>query len=255
MIPPPSSPDEPLDLPFAGWEGRGIRVAVIDSGIHVRHPHISSVAGGISVGPDGAIEQDSYMDRLGHGTAVMAAIQEKAPLAEYFAVQVFHQSLRASARALLRAIEWSIEQRMQIVNLSLGTGNDDHAEPFSQMVQRALAAGVILVSAREMNGVCCFPGCLPGVLGVSIDETCDRNSYRVAQTESGVAFLASGYPRPAPGIRKERNLQGISFAVANMSGFVARALQGLEDRSFGNLQAALIGHADTSLNSHIATEP
>ena len=156
------------------FEGRGVRVAVIDSGVHVRHPHISAVAGGVSIGTDGAIERDSYVDRLGHGTAVMAAIQEKAPRAEYFAVQVFHNALRSSASSLLRAIEWSIEQRMDIVNLSLGTLNADYAEQFGRVVHRALASGVFLVSAREMNEQPCFPGCLPGVLGVNLDESCER---------------------------------------------------------------------------------
>jgi len=216
-------------------------VAVIDSGVHARHPHISGVTGGVSIGPDGAVEQDSYVDRLGHGTAVMAAIQEKATQAEYFAVQVFRSSLRSSARALLAAIEWTIEQRMDIVNLSLGTLNTDHTEQFSRMVERAVAAGVFLVSAREMSGQPCFPGCLPGVLGVSLDDHCDRNRYRVQKLGDGIAFLASGYPRPAPGIPRERNLQGISFAVANMSGFAARALESLEQRSLEALQGALIG--------------
>jgi len=218
-----------------------VRVAVIDSGVHAGHPHISAVAGGVSIGPDGVTEQDSYVDRLGHGTAVMAAIQEKAPQAEYFAVQVFHNSLRATTPALLRAIEWSIERRMDIVNLSLGTLNAAYTEQFNRIVERALVAGVFLVSAREMDGKPCYPGCLPGVLGVGLDESLDRNRYRVEETRNGIAFLASGYPRPAPGIPKERNLQGISFAVANMSGFAARALEGLEDRSLESLRGALTG--------------
>jgi subtilisin family serine protease len=220
-----------------------VRVAVIDSGVHAGHPHISGVSGGVSISPDGVVEQDSYVDRLGHGTAVMAAIQEKATLAEYFAVQVFHNYLRSGARALLRAIEWTIEQRMDIVNLSLGTANADHGEQFGGVIERALTAGVFLVSAREMGGQRCFPGCLPGVLGVSLDERCDRNRYRVQKVGDGIAFLASGYPRPAPGIPRERNLQGISFAVANMSGFAARAIESLEERSLENLQGALIGQA------------
>ncbi len=242
MNPMPPSPDEGPNIPFAGCEGRGVRVAVIDSGVHALHPHISAVAGGVSIRADGAVE-DSYVDRLGHGTAVMAAIQEKAGMAEYFAVQVFHESLRSSAAALLRAIEWSIERRTDIINLSLGTRNVDYMEPFSRAVERALAAGVFLVSAREMDGQPCLPGCLPGVLGVSLDEGCDRNRYRVCETENGIAFLASGYPRPAPGIPRERNLQGISFAVANMSGFAARALESLEQRSLETLRGALVGQA------------
>lgn len=225
-------------------DGSGVRVAVIDSGVHVGHPHISAVAGGVSITADGAMEQGAYVDRLGHGTAVMAAIQEKAPLAEYFAVQVFHSSLRASGRALLRAIEWSIEQRMDIVNLSLGTLNAEYAEQVRGMIERALAAGVVLVSAREMAEKPCLPGCLPGVIGVSLDESCDRDRYRVRETADGTAFLASGYPRPAPGIPKERNLQGISFAVANMSGFAARARAGMEERSVGGLREVLIELAE-----------
>jgi len=228
-------------------ERRGVRVAVIDSGVYAGHPHIAAIAGGVSIGPDGAIQQDSYVDRLGHGTAVMAAIQEKAPRAEYFAVRVFHGSLRSTTPALLRAIEWSIEQRMDIINLSLGTLNASYAEQFSKAVEGASAAGVFLVSAREINGQACFPGCLPGVLGVSLDEGGDRNRYRVREAGDGIAFLASGYPRPAPGIPKERNLQGISFAVANMSGFAARALEGLEDRSLATLQGALIAGAGAFL--------
>jgi len=38
-------------------------------------------------------------------------------------------------------------------------------------------------------------------------------------------FRASGYPRPVPGVPPARNLHGISFAVANMTGFVARACE------------------------------
>lgn len=35
---------------------------------------------------------------------------------------------------------------------------------------------------------------------------------------------ASGYPRPIPGVPPERNLKGISFAVANVTGVLARAM-------------------------------
>lgn len=51
----PLAPDE--DLPFGGVAGRGVRVAVIDSGVSPRHPHIGGVAGGASVGAGGGIEE------------------------------------------------------------------------------------------------------------------------------------------------------------------------------------------------------
>ena len=215
--------------------GRGVRVAVIDSGVHVGHPHIGPIAGGISIGREG-----SFADQLGHGTAVMAAIQEKAPDAEYFAVKVFHESLRTSTDSLLRAIEWSLENRMDVINLSLGTLKSDRAAEFEALVVRGVECGALLVSAREANGALCYPGCLGGVIGVSLDAECARDRYRVDGTRwYASGWYASGYPRPVPGVPPERNLNGISFAVANMTGFVARACEGLADRSVASVWGAL----------------
>ena len=71
---PESGPEAELAWPFPGASGRGVRVAVIDSGVNPRHPHISGIAGGASVfGPE-QIEEGCFWDTLGHGTAVMAAI-------------------------------------------------------------------------------------------------------------------------------------------------------------------------------------
>ena len=75
-----------------------------------------------------------------------------------------------------------------------------------------------------------LPGSLPGVVSVQLDWNCPRDEYRVADVDGVTVFRASGFPRPIPGVPPERNLNGISFAVANMTGFVARALQAASDR-------------------------
>src|SRR5207244_1852283 len=96
------------EYPFAAGTGDGVRVGVIDSGVNSRHPHIVSLAGGVSI-ESGNGSPDSYLDVLGHGTAVMAAIQEKAPEAEYFAVRLFQGTLSTSSASLLDAIQWCID--------------------------------------------------------------------------------------------------------------------------------------------------
>jgi hypothetical protein len=189
-------------------------VAVIDSGVNPRHPHITGVAGGVSIAADGSVEEGSFIDRLGHGTAVMAAIQEKAGTAQYYALKIFHDALRTSSTSLVRAMEWAVDQDMDVINLSLGTGNPAHADLFLPVVERAVAKGCALVSACQ-----CYPGLLAGVLGVDLDPESDRESYYLR----GETFVTAGYARSAPGIPRERNLQGISFAVASVSGFVAQA--------------------------------
>jgi len=194
-----------------------VRIAVIDSGVNPNHPHISRV--------DGGFPEHDFLDRLGHGTAVMAAIQEKAPEAEYFTVRVFDRELRTNIDALVAALQWCVDQKMDVVNLSLGTSNPAHAEKFAPLVSR-----VILVSAAGM-----FPGDLPGVIRVAPDPNLARDRYRV----EGETFYASGYPRPMPGVPPERNLSGASFAVANMTGFVARACQEWQERRYESVVAKL----------------
>lgn len=208
-----------------------VRVAVIDSGVHVAHPHIlaSRVVGGASFGgPPGA----TYADALGHGTAVMAAIQEKAPEAEYYALRVFHSALRTRVEHLLEALEWCLDNRIDIANLSLGTANPAHIPRFETFLKRADSLTIVAAAGS-------LPGSLPGVIGVELDPDCGRDEYRY-RAETGV-FAASGYPRPIPGVPPERNLQGISFAVANLTGFAARISSGA-----GEIRESLIAEAPRS---------
>ena len=104
---------------------------------------------------------------------------------------------------------------------------------------RAAQAGVVVVAAREASGQPILPGCLPLAVGVGLDWSCPRHAYRY----EGGTFFASGYPRSIPGVPAERNLNGISFAVANMTGFVARArelceAQGLRQVLLDNVPAS-----------------
>jgi subtilisin family serine protease len=229
--------------PFPGRTGKGVRVAVIDSGVHAAHPHIGGVAGGVTIGQEG--DEKNYVDVIGHGTAVMAAIKEKAPDAEYFAVRVFYSSLRTTVDLLLRAIEWSMANRIAVINLSLGTTNPAHRERFISVITRALEKGLILVSARDADGTPALPGSLPGVIGVSLDWDCPRELYYCQATNDGLALTASGYPRSLPGVPPARNLHGISFAVANATGFVVRAREALGG-SYEEVCAALARNASVS---------
>ena len=117
-----------------------LRIAVIDSGVHASHPHISRVDGGY---PEG-----DYLDRLGHGTAVMAAIQEKAPGCGVFAVRIFERELRTNIETLIAGIQWAIDHEMDIVNLSLGTSNAAHADRFAALVSRT----ILVAAARDLSG-------------------------------------------------------------------------------------------------------
>lgn len=217
--------------PLAGFTGRDVAIAVIDSGVHPAHDHIAGdrLGAGVMVMPDGAVVEgeDVWLDRLGHGTAVTAAIQEKAPEALCVPVRVFREALKTSAAALIAAIRWSIAREVQVINLSLGSVNAAHRDAFAAVADEAVAAGIVIVAARQANDAPCYPGALAQVVGVEVDWDCPRTGYGVRGSGESMAFRASGYPRPIPGVPPRRNLYGVSFAVAQVSGFVARACEAL----------------------------
>jgi len=189
-----------------------MRIAIVDSGVHAAHPHVQGVAGGVALLEDGS-QNDDYVDRLGHGTAVTAVIRALAPEAQLFAVKVFHDRLSTSARMLRRAIDWAIDQEMDIVNLSLGTSNREHAAMLGEAVDRATSRNVRIVAAKGF-----LPGDLTGAIAVDLDWNCPWDQCRI---ENGI-YYACGYPRPIPGLPVEKNLSGISFAVAHVTGCLAR---------------------------------
>ncbi|HQX81621.1 MAG TPA: S8 family serine peptidase [Vicinamibacterales bacterium] len=205
--------------------GRGVRIAVVDSGIHAAHPHVGSISGGVGIGPLGELSDD-YVDRLGHGTAVAAAIREKAPKCELLSVRVFDRTLTTTGLALVAAIEWAALQGVHLINLSLGASNQEHAPALAAAVAKAAARGAIVVSAAPQEGAAWLPGGLHGVVAVDVDWDCPREECRVVSADAGgIRLTASGYPRPIPGVAPERNFSGLSFAVANVTGLLALTLE------------------------------
>ena len=202
-----------------------VTVAIIDSGVNVPHPHLPGVAGGVGIDLRGDVSEDC-VDVLGHGTAVAAAIHEKAPTAELLAVKVFHRELATTARTLVRALDWASERGVRLVNLSLGTPLELRAAELEPAIGRAVRAGSLIVSAFELDGHPWYPGCMEGVVGVLLDAEQPRETVTVGRRGERHVLRASPYPRPIPGVPRERNLNGISFAVANATGCLAAVLAG-----------------------------
>jgi subtilisin family serine protease len=188
------------------------------------------VSGGVAFDADGR-EHDDYVDRNGHGTAVTAAIRDLAPGAEIFAVKVFDRALSTRIGHLVAALDWASRSGMHVANLSLGTARTEHEAVLRAAIDRATAAGVIVVAARDDDGVRYLPGSLSGVVPVQVDWNCPREQYQVTTIDGAIVVRTSGLPRPIPGVPPSRNLHGVSFAVANATAFVARALENGAERT------------------------
>ena len=210
-------------------------VGVIDSGIHPDHPHIGAISpGGAGFDRDGRAHDD-IVDRLGHGTAVAAAIQDLAPAVQVCPLKVFDRTLDTSVEALVAAVDRAAARGVPIVNLSLGTRDPSSADALAEVVGRARRTGTLVVAAGRDRGVDWLPGTLglDGVLRVELDWTCARGSHTVAGPPAAPVFRTCGYPRPIPGVDPDRNLKGLSFAVANITGIATRLMMDIGQRDHG----------------------
>jgi subtilisin family serine protease len=203
--------------------GRGVKVAVIDSGIEVGHPDLSGqflVNRNFVAGQALAVEE--------HGTGVAGIIGAKAdngigiagvaPRARLLGLRACWQVKSSPTHetvcdtlSLAKAVYFAIENRADVINLSL-TGPDDRL--LRELLKVALTKGGIVVTAfdQKLSGGG-FPASLPGVIAVS---------DAALAPSRGHAYTAPGrdVPTTEPGGRWFL-VNGSSYAAAHVSGLVA----------------------------------
>lgn len=214
---------------LGGSTGRGVRVAVIDSGIDDTHPEIGgAVRGWIEpvLGDNGAVRYDTahHGDLFGHGTACAGIIHRIAPAAEIYSVRVLGQALSGKAATFAAGLRWVIDNDMHVVNLSLGTTKREYFAHFHELVDDAYYRGVVLVTAANNMPVVSFPS----LYGVVFSVAC----YEGAQGTDPLEFYCNPSPPVefgAPGIDVKVawldgghiTATGNSFAAPHLAGVVA----------------------------------
>jgi subtilisin family serine protease len=227
-----------------------IRVAVIDSGISNDHPDLAPT-GGLDFNPSDDPTRTWSQDGSGHGTHVagicaalhnqMGIVGAAAPGVELFGLRVFPE---ARVSKLVLALDWCIENGIDVVNLSLGSAASN--ETMREAVARAVAAGVVVVAAAGNSGQrVMFPAAFDGVVAVAAlgDATkfppSSPHRAHVGQHREGDLFAASfSCSGPeidviAPGVAIVSTIpggghaawDGTSMACPFVTGFVARILQ------------------------------
>ncbi|MBI3988216.1 MAG: S8 family serine peptidase, partial [candidate division NC10 bacterium] len=203
------------------YTGKGVRVALVDSGINPQHSHVKWIEGGIGIIPEGEGQvtfTDDFGDRLGHGTANAGILRKKAPDVQLYGIKVFDSTLATSVQVLIEAIRWAVDHGVKVVNLSLGTTNRANAPGLKEICDYAAEKGVILVAAGE-DGKEVYPAVFPNVIGATMDPTSDEYTY-VHWYGDPVEFGTCGWPRRLPGVPQRSNFRGNSFAATHMSGFI-----------------------------------
>jgi subtilisin len=230
-------PARPLALPtgitrewaWGGGTGRGVKVAVIDSGIDATHEAIGSVAGAVAVeiragGTQTEIVSGPHEDLFGHGTACAGIIRVAAPECDLYSVRVLGAHLGARGTAFAAGLRWAIDARMDVVNLSLGTGKREYFPVLHELVDDAYFRNIMVVSAADNVPVPSYPSHFASVFSVAAHERKDpfRFDYNPAPP---VEFGAPGIDVDVAWRGGGRSrVTGNSFAAPHIAGLVARIL-------------------------------
>jgi subtilisin len=227
----------PLPLPkdlrswaWGGANGRGVKVAVVDSGIEEGHPRVGALAGAMAVEYDPESPKlvrfvaGPHDDLVGHGTACAGIIRAAAPEAELYSVRVLGSTLRGRGGVFAAGLEWAIESGMQVVNLSLSTGNADWFGPLHELADTGYFRRTVLVCAINNVPGPSYPSQFSSVISVAahLGKDPERFDYN---SNPPVEF-------GAPGIDVEvawrgggtLEVTGNSFAAPHISGLVTRLL-------------------------------
>ena len=214
------------------YTGKGVRIAIIDSGIDTSDPRLRGVemeGWSIQLGATGhALLAPDFADQNGHGTEIAAAIHRLAPDATLVAVKIMGERLRTSAELMAAGIETSARAGCAIVNLSLGTPNMGKALLLRDCCANAVDAGSVVLAAAHPKGERAYPADLPETLGVAAHPDCPLDKYfyfnpkRFSRKEWGVLsgkLLTHGYGLTKDG--QTGRYRGSGMATAYLSGTAA----------------------------------
>ncbi|HEY5982186.1 MAG TPA: S8 family serine peptidase [Anaerolineales bacterium] len=207
-------------------KGKGIRVAVVDSGVEHDHPAVGkSVKGGVIVEYDSRAK-DSYrirpddepMDVSGHGTACAGIIHALAPEAEIYSVRVLGRNMAGRAIQFAAGLDWAIEHDMHVVNLSLSTSLEEFFGIFHDLADQAYFKNMNLVSAVNNIPEPSFPSLYSSVISVAAHDGHDPFTYYY-NPKPPVEFGAPGIDVEVAWNQKQYLVcTGNSFAAPHIAG-------------------------------------
>ena len=212
---------------LGGSTGRGVKVAVVDSGVEADHPAIASrVAGYVAITKgeqEPVLATGPHDDFLGHGTACAATILEHAPDCELYSVRVLGPQA-GTAQVFLAGLRWVLENGIHVANLSLGTTKREYFSELYEVTDRAYFRNVILVTAANNFPIASAPCEFASVISVAAHRGSDAGVFYY-NSKPPVEFGAPGLDaRIAWKGGGWVTASGNSFAAPHITGVVARLL-------------------------------
>jgi subtilisin len=219
-----------FDEAWRSCTGKGVSVAIIDSGIDTSHydlkGRIKTSYEAEKQGNRIVFRESDSGDAAGHGTACAGIVAKIAPDAEIHSVKVLGSEGIGDGNAFLSGLEFAINKRCPIINLSLGTTKPQFTAPLRDLLDRAYQAGCIVVAAANNLPQPSFPSVFSSSL-IAVSKNSETDPFSFGFRFGEVIELT------APGVNVRttwtnnsyKTITGNSFACPHISGILALLLE------------------------------
>ncbi|MFJ1973247.1 S8 family peptidase [Streptomyces sp. NPDC087903] len=254
----------------AGYDGKGVKVAVLDTGVDDTHPDLK---GRVDAAKNFSEAADT-VDRVGHGTHVASTVAGSgahsggkykgvAPGARLISGKVLDDDGSGQESGLIAGAQWAVEQGAKVINLSLGGPDSPGDDPLEQAVDELSASsGALFVIAAGNEGPAAgtvgSPGSAAAALTVGAVDRTDAmadfssrgptadGSLKPDLTAPGVDIVAA---KAAEGTEGDPaadgyvSMSGTSMATPHVAGAAAILAQRHPDWTGERIKAALTASA------------
>ncbi|RSN15531.1 serine protease [Nonomuraea sp. WAC 01424] len=203
----------------AGFDGTGVKVAVLDTGVDTKHPDLA----GVLAETHSFVPGQDVTDGHGHGTHVASTIAGSgsasdgknkgvAPGAKLLIGKVLDNAGRGESSWLIDGMEWAASSGAKVVSMSIGGGVSDGSDPMSQAVDELTAStGTLFVIAAGNNG--------PGARTVNTPGTAEAALTVAATTKTDeLAGFSSRGPRLDGALKPDIAAPGFGIVAARAAG-------------------------------------
>jgi uncharacterized NAD-dependent epimerase/dehydratase family protein len=236
-------------IDFTKYDGNGVRIAIIDSGFDEGN-NLYNIKLKKDFFLNSHIVENNLIckDYIGHGTACAGIITKKAPKAELIIIKIFDKELVTTQELLISSIKYAIEQKVNIINLSLGTPSQSGIKELYDICQFALNYNIIIVAAEnKINGTGSYPANFNNVLGVSSGKIYNRFGYFYREN-SPIELIARGDHQRVNWLNRQSIfISGSSFAAPHISGIAALIIQAFPDYNLDLVKKVFISNSQIEL--------
>ncbi|WP_190069787.1 S8 family peptidase [Streptomyces lanatus] len=202
----------------AGYDGKGVRIAVLDTGVDATHPDLKDqviAAKNFSPAPtaEDKVGHGTHVASIAAGTGARSAGKYKgvAPGAEILNGKVLDDDGFGDDSAIVAGMEWAAEQGADVINLSLGGPDSPEIDPMEAAVNKLSAEkGVLFAIAAGNSGpeAISSPGSAEAALTIgAVDD------------KDALASFSSTGPRAGDGaIKPDVTAPGVDITAASAKG-------------------------------------